>query len=311
MPVNVIGLLNIAIGEEEYVINDYLRLVSREYFEKEKISMPPDIRFYKTFIVSKSDFGENFTASNIPNHMKDGVPTYFLWAMKLYITRFNIVNSEWFAGETYETLKEIMAKTDYSVSVTAGAADDDWVRNFKIDEIVHELDQAILGEITELYKRIVDIYKNQDKSPEDTNLHWLYSFTKFQECCSHPYTRHSVTYITSAMEFLLVNSSNESDFRAAYYAALIYADEFEDRLTCFNFLKWAFSVREKLARGSVLDLKPFVDKSQIPENIHKLKEILAVVLLKTLGLTNRELQDQINGMIFHCPRFIQKKEVQA
>jgi len=38
MSINVIGLLNTAIDEEEYVINEHLKLVSREFFEQQNIS---------------------------------------------------------------------------------------------------------------------------------------------------------------------------------------------------------------------------------------------------------------------------------
>lgn len=302
MPLNVIGLLNISIDEEEYTINQYMKLVSREYFEKEGISMPPEIRFYKTFIVSTGDFGEKVNIAKIPNEKKDAVPTYYLWAIKLLITKFNVMNSEWFAGETYEKLKEFMPKPPQGASLLKGKSEE-WTDLFRIDKIIHPLDQTILEEITTLYRRIVELYKNNDDAPENINLHWLYAFTKFQECCSQPSTRYSVIYITSALEFLLVNSSNESDFRAAYYTALIYSSDEEERQICFNFLKWAFSVREKLSSGAVLSLSSFIDKSEIPENIHKLVEILAGVLLKTLGLSNKDLQEKLNRMMFNCPEF--------
>ena len=303
MPVNVIGLLNVAIDKEEYVVNEHIRLISREFFERQNISMPSNIRFYKTFIVSTDDFGADFDGANVPEEKKGSIPTHFLWAMKLLISEYDIVNSEWFAGESYEQLKQFVVVSNQD-SILSTYLSDDWITSFKIDNIVHNINEGTISDIIILYHRIIDLYKAQDKSPDDINLHWLYAYTKFQECCTCPSSKFSVLNITSALEFLLVNTSNESEYRAAYFAALIYSEQFEDRLMCFNFLKWAYSVRDKLSSSSPLDQKLFVDKSQLPENIYKLREILARVLLRTLGLTNREIQDKINGMIFNCPSFM-------
>lgn len=302
MPVNVIGLLNISIDKEEFEINRHIKLVSREYFENRNISMPTDIRFYKTFIVSTYDFGPSFDMSKVPGDERDALPTFLLWAFKLFITHYDIVNSEWFAGDSFESLKEYVKVSSQDPILSTGLLED-WVSAFKIDNMVHNVSMETVEHAANLYYRIVELYKVQEKSPEDINLHWLYAFTKFQDCCAQPNSRYSVLYITSALEFLLVNTSNESEFRAAYYASLVYTDDYEERTTCYNFLKWAYSVRQKLSEASVLDASLFIDKSSLPDNIYKLREILAGVLLKTLGMTNKELQEKINEMIFSCPAF--------
>lgn len=301
MLLNVIGLLNISIEAEEYTVNEHVKLVSREYFEKQNISMPASIRFYKTFIVSTCDFGKDITMA--PVETRAYLPTYLLGAIKLDLYELEIENSSWFSGDSYGTLTEFI-KISSTSAVNAAAVSASWIDAFKIEKIVHKIDEARLNSIVTLFRRITDLYTSEDQSLFDVNLHWLFAFTKFQECCVSPDSRSAIFYITSALEFLLVNTSNESDYRAALFASLIYSDEIKDRLTCYDFMKWAFSVRNKLTSADTPGEKLFVDKSELPENIAMLREILAKVLLKTLGLSPIELQEKLNNMIFSCPTFI-------
>ena len=298
MPLHVIGLLNISIGKEEFVVNEYVKLISREYFEKQNISMPSNIRFYKTFIVSTFDFGKNIFQASVET--RAFLPTHLLGAIKLYLYEFEIENSSWFSGKSFETLTEFVEISSASV-VNTNSIYASWIDAFKIDRIVHDVDEPAISSIITFFNRIADLYTAPDQSVFDINLHWFYAFTKFQECCIHPDTRNAVYNITSALEFLLVNTSNESDYRSALFASLIYSDEIEERMVCYDFLKWAFSIRDRLSSLSPLEGKSFVDKSELPENISLLRKILAKVLLRTLGISPIALQEKLNKMIFSCP----------
>lgn len=300
MAINVIGLLNVSIPGQEFIINDRLKLISREYFEKNEISMPSEIRFYKTFIVSEGNFGDSLSC--IPDKEKDCVPVYFLWAIRLYITEFDIISSDWFIGDTYQDLKRFMTITTDKAEVPL-VFSNNWVDNFKIDNITRNIDSVMLREIADLYTKLVDLYKVQNKQDENINLHWFYAFTKYQESYLQWDLSRLILEITSALEFLLVNTSNESEYRAGLYASLIYADKFKDRMDCYSYLKWAYTLRKKISEGNVLEQKILMDKEYFYENVRKLKNILAIILLKTMGLTNKQIEEKLNKIIFHCPQF--------
>jgi hypothetical protein len=299
MPLHVIGLLNISIGKEEFLVNEYVKIINREYFEKNNISMPNNIRFYKTFIVSTCDFGKDI--SKAPVEMRAFLPTYLLGAIKINLYELEIENSSWFSGESFETLTEFVKISSISV-ITPATISASWIDAFKIDKIVHDIDETTILTIISFFNRLAALYTTQDQSIFDINLHWFYAFTKFQECCVHPDTRSAVYNITAALEFLLVNTSNESDYRAALFASLIYSDEVEERMVCYDFMKWAFSIRDRLSSLSLSSGKSFLDKSELPENISLLRKILAKVLLRTLGLSPIVLQEKLNNMIFSCPK---------
>ena len=299
MPLHVIGLLNISIDKEEFVVNEYVKLINRDFFEKNSISMPNNIRFYKTFIVSTCDFGKD--VSKAPVETRAFLPTYLLGAIKLNLHELEIENSSWFSGESFETLTEFIKISSVS-AVTSAAISASWIDAFKIDRIVHDIDEATILNIITFFNRLANLYTVQDQSIFDINLHWFYAFTKFQECCVHPDTRSAVYNIASALEFLLVNTSNESDYRAALFASLIYSDKLEERMVCYDFMKWAFSIRDRLSALNTLDEKSFIDKSELPENISLLRKILAKVLLRTFGLSPIALQENLNKMIFSCPK---------
>ena len=302
MPINVIGLLNIEIDKDEYKINDAISLVSREYYEKNSISMPADIRFYKTFIVSSADINSEFNLDKISENMRERIPVFFLWVMNLVITDYEITHSDWFAGDSYEALKETIKISFKNVSMTNGNIHL-WANAFKIDNNVNTLSEENISKIIYLYNRIIEAYKEQIKTPDNVNLHWLYAFAKFQECCKYPYSRQCVVHVTSALEFVLVNTSEETSFRAACFAALICGNNYEERMGIYAFLKWAFGTRERVSASISLAGRNLIEKSDLPENMVKLRMILAKVLMATLGLTNKELQDKVNEMIFNGPEF--------
>lgn len=302
MPVNVIGLLNIAINNEEYKINDYLSLVSREYFERLNISMPSDIRFYKTFIVSSAEIKPDFNIEKISDSKREQIPIFFLWVMNLAVTDFEIIHSDWFMGDSYSDLKEAIKVSIGNIPMTNRHIEI-WANSFKIDHNINCLPDEDIVKMINLYHKIIDTYKEQIKTPDNVNLHWLYAFTKFQECCKTPFSRQCVVHVTSALEFILVNTSEESSYRAAFFAALVCEDHYEERTKTYEFLKWAFGTRERVSASMALAGKNLIDKSDLPENMLRLRVILAKVLAATLGLTNKEIQDRINEMIFNSPAF--------
>jgi len=302
MPVNVIGLLNIAIDRDEYKINEYLSLVSREYFEKNNISMPPDIRFYKTFIVSSADIKPDFNLDKISDNKREQVPAFFLWVMNMVVADFEITHSDWFMGDSYAALKETIKVSFKNISISKGVLEV-WANTFKIDSNVNDLSEEVVLGIINVYNKVIEKYKEQIKTPDNINLHWLYAFAKFQECCKAPFSRQCVVYVTSALEFVLVNTSEETSFRAACFAALICSNDYEERIGIYEFLKWAFGTRERVSASISLAGRNLIDKSDLPENMLKLRLILAKVLMATIGLNNKEIQDKINEMIFKGPGF--------
>jgi len=302
MPINVIGLLNIAIDKDEYKINDYLSLVSRDYFEKNDISMPPDIRFYKTFIVSSADINHDFNIDKITDNKREQIPVFFLWVMQMAEADFEILHSDWFMGGSYTDLKETIKVSFRNISMTNGHVQI-WANAFKIENNVNNLSEEEINSLIELYNKVIDIYKEQIKTPDNINLHWLYAFSKFQECCKAPFSRQCIVHVTSALEFLLVNTSEESSFRAACFAALICENDADKRISIFEFLRWAFGTRERVSASMYLTGRNLIDKSDLPENMLKLRVILGKVIIATIGLTNKELQDRINEMIFNGPGF--------
>lgn len=302
MSFNVIGLLNIAIDKDEYIINQYLSLVSREYFEKNNVSMPSDIRFYKTFIVSTADINPSFNIDKISDSKREQIPVFFLWVMNMVMSEIDINHSDWFMGETYETLKETIKICFKNLSKANGVLPV-WANTFKIDSNVNILSEEDIKKLIDVYNQVIEVYKEQIKTPDNINLHWLYAFTKFQECCKMPVSRQCIVHVTSALEFLLVNTSEESSFRAAFFAALICEKDYEERTEVYNFLKWAYGTRERVSAAISLSGRSLIDKSDLPENMLRLKAILAKVLMAALGLTNREIQERISQMMFNGPEF--------
>ncbi|MGE5472719.1 MAG: hypothetical protein ACM3UU_00670 [Ignavibacteriales bacterium] len=302
MPVNVIGLLNIAIDKDEYAINEYLSLVNRDYIEKNNISMPADIRFYKTFIVSTADISPDFNLDKISDNKREQIPVFFLWVMSMVMLDFDITHSEWFMGDSYATLKETIKVCLNNISKTSGSIAI-WANSFKIENNVNNLSEEDIARLIDIYNQVIQTYKEQIKTPDNVNLHWLYAFTKFQECCKSPASRQCVVHVTSALEFILVNTSEESSFRAAFFSALICEKEYEERMSIYEFLKWAFGTRERISAAISFSGRNLIDKSDLPENMLKLKSILAKVLVATLGLTNKEIQERINKMMFNVSEF--------
>ena len=295
MPLNVIGILNVNIGLDEYVINEHLKLVSRDFFEKNDISMSPDIRFYKTFIVGTYEFGTDL--NSISNESKAFFPIYLLWAMRLYLNEINLENSSWFSGESYENLKEYI-KVSNGTPANIASLLQNWA-DFKIDNITKDIDLKALENIIIIFEKIQKLYISTEESAEQLNLHWMYALTKYNEVFSDIEPTAAVTSITSALEFLLVNTSNESDYRAALFAALLSCEKLEDRKFNFDLLRWTFNVRDKLSGSLVPDL--IMDKCQLPENLLKLKEILGKVLLFTIDLSPLELQEKLDNIILSAP----------
>ncbi|MGE5329021.1 MAG: hypothetical protein ACM3KR_05920 [Deltaproteobacteria bacterium] len=300
MPINVIGLLNIAIDKDEYKINDYLSLVSREYFEKNDISMPPEIRFYKTFIVSMADIKPDYNIDKISDKNREQIPVFFLWIMQMALVDFEINYSDWFMGDSYTNLKEAIKVSFRNASMTNGHVQV-WANTFKIDSNVNNLSEEEINNLIYLHHRVIEIYREQIKTPDNINLHWLYAFTKFQECCKAPFSRQCIVHVTSALEFVLVNTSEESSFRAACFSALICANDYQERVKLHEFLKWAFGTRERVSASFAG--RNLIDKSDLPENMLKLRLILAKILMSTIGLSNKEIHNKINEMIFNGPEF--------
>lgn len=301
MALGVIGLLNVFLESEEIVISDTMKLIRRDYFEKNNISMPADIRFYKTFIVSTADFEKEFNIDLITDEMRKRIPVFFLWVLKMQLTDFEIIHSDWFVGESYDNLKE-MVKIYFERKETNNNLLNEWVNSFKIDNNAKLIPTDVINKAIESYEKILYLYDEQVTSPDNINLHWLYGFSKYQECCKYPTSKKCVAHVTSALEFLLVNTSDESNFRAACYSAIVAADTIEERLEYFKFLKWAYSIREKVCSYSIEGIN-FIDKVDLPENLRELKNILAKVLLRTMDMSNKEIQEKIEQILFEGPNF--------